>query len=92
MISELVGWVPAGAPRYSYWYQDGANALGAGTTITRFNGSSVATTPCNVTVAPASEGLAVAAAPSGLTAGAATWPVTTGSSMTSGTCRIRTAT
>ena len=70
MISELVGWVPAGAPRYSYWYQDGANALGAGTTITRFNGSSVATTPCNVTVAPASGGLAVAAAPSGFTAGA----------------------
>lgn len=69
-VTQLVGWVPAGAPRYSYWYQDGANALGVGTTITRFNGSSLATSPCDVTVAPASGGFAVAAAPNGFTAAA----------------------
>jgi type IV pilus assembly protein PilA len=69
-VSQLVGWVPAGATRYSFWYQDGVNALGVGTTVTSFNGSSVATTPCDVTTAPTSGGFAVAATPTGFTAGA----------------------
>lgn len=68
-ISQI-GWQPSGTPRYSFWYQDGANALGVGTTVTQFNGSSAATTPCDVTVAPASGGFAVLAAPTGFTAGA----------------------
>lgn len=68
--NQLVGWVPAEASRYSYWYQDGANALGVRTTITQFNGSSLATIPCDVTVAPVSGGFAVAATPNGFTASA----------------------
>jgi type IV pilus assembly protein PilA len=69
-ISQI-GWMPSGASRYSFWYQDGVNvATGVGTTITRFNGTSTATSPCNVTVAPASAGFTVAASTSGFTAGA----------------------
>ena len=67
-----IGWQPSGRPRYSFWYQDGAAAggNGNGTTITPFGGSSTATTPCNVTVAPASAGWTVAATASGFSAGA----------------------
>jgi type IV pilus assembly protein PilA len=69
-LSEI-GWLPSGVSRYSFWYQDGVNvATGAGTTINRFSGTSAATLPCNVTVAPASGGLTVAASSSGFTAGA----------------------
>jgi len=69
-LSQLVGWVPAGAARYSFWYQDGVNALGVGTTVTRFDGSSLATSPCDVTLPPASGGFQVLATPAGFTAGA----------------------
>jgi type IV pilus assembly protein PilA len=65
-----IGWMPSGASRYSFWYQDGADATGTGTTISRFNGGSVATTPCNVTVPPVSGGYTVGASSSGFTAGA----------------------
>jgi type IV pilus assembly protein PilA len=66
-----IGWLPAGVSRYSFWYQDGVNmATGAGTTINRFSGTSAATTPCDVTVVPASGGFTVAASSSGFTAGA----------------------
>ena len=69
-ISQI-GWQPSGTPRYSFWYQDGVNpATGAGTSVTRFNGSSAATTPCNVTTAPASAGFQVLASSAGFTAGA----------------------
>lgn len=69
-ISQI-GWQPSGSPRYSFWYQDGVNlANGDGTTVTRFNGSSVATTPCNVTAAPTSGGFQVLASSTGFTAGA----------------------
>jgi type IV pilus assembly protein PilA len=69
-LSEI-GWLPSGLPRYSFWYQDGVNvATGSGTTISQFSGTSAATFPCNVTVAPASGGLTVAATSSGFTAGA----------------------
>jgi type IV pilus assembly protein PilA len=69
-LSEI-GWLPSGVTRYSFWYQDGVNvATGAGTTISRFSGTSAATLPCNVTVAPAGGGLTVAASSSGFTAGA----------------------
>jgi type IV pilus assembly protein PilA len=69
-LSEI-GWLPSGVTRYSFWYQDGVNvATGAGTTISQFSGTSAATLPCNVTVAPASGGLTVAASSSGFTAGA----------------------
>ena len=69
-ISQI-GWQPSGTPRYSFWYQDGVNATGNGSTVTRFNGSSTAATPCNVsTVAPTSGGFTVAATSSGFTAGA----------------------
>src|SRR6478752_3866921 len=69
-VISNIGWQPSGSPRYSFWYQDGVNAVGNGTTVQRFNGSSTATTPCNVTVAPTSAGWQVAATPSGFTAGA----------------------
>ena len=71
-LSQLVGWVPAGAPRYSFWYQDGAVAGGTGNgiTVSRFNGSSLATTPCDVTQPPASGGFQVLATSTGFTAGA----------------------
>ncbi|MBS0156931.1 MAG: prepilin-type N-terminal cleavage/methylation domain-containing protein [Nitrospira sp.] len=66
-----IGWQPSGTPRYSYWYQDGVNTgNGNGTTVTRFPGSSSATTPCNVTTAPSSGGFNVLATPTGFTAGA----------------------
>jgi type IV pilus assembly protein PilA len=69
-ISQI-GWQPSGTPRYSFWYMDGVNTTtGAGTQITRFNGSSQATSPCNVTTAPASGGFTVGATSSGFTAGA----------------------
>ncbi|HKY72576.1 MAG TPA: prepilin-type N-terminal cleavage/methylation domain-containing protein [Nitrospira sp.] len=69
-ISQI-GWLPSGASRYSFWYQDGVNvATGVGTTITRFNGTSTATSPCNVSVAPSSGGYTVGATSSGFTAGA----------------------
>jgi type IV pilus assembly protein PilA len=69
-ISQI-GWQPSGSPRYSFWYQDGVNlANGNGTTVTRFNGSSVATSPCNVTAAPTSGGFQVLASSQGFTAGA----------------------
>jgi len=61
-LNQLVGWVPAGAARYSFWYQDGVNALGVGTTVT--------TSPCDVTLPPASGGFQVLATPAGFTAGA----------------------
>jgi type IV pilus assembly protein PilA len=71
VVLSQMGWQPSGPSRYSFWYQDGVNVgSGAGTTITRFSGTSVATTPCNVTVAPASGGYTVAANSSGFTAGA----------------------
>jgi len=66
-----IGWLPAGASRYSFWYQDGVDlTTGAGTTISRFTGTSTATTPCNVTVTPATGGYTVGATSSGFTAGA----------------------
>lgn len=66
-----IGWVPSGASRYSFWYQDGVNVTtGVGTSISRFNGTSTATTPCNVTVAPASGGYTIGATSAGFTAGA----------------------
>src|SRR5690242_15615702 len=68
-ISQI-GWQPSGSPRYSFWYQDGVNAAGNGTTTTRFNGSSSAATPCNVTVAPTSAGFSVRSSSAGFTAGA----------------------
>ena len=69
-INQL-GWQLSGSPRYAFWYQDGVNtATGAGTTVTRFNGSSSATAPCDVTTAPASGGFQVLASSSGFTAGA----------------------
>ena len=68
-ISQI-GWQPSGTPRYSFWYQDGVNGTGTGTTVTRFNGSSNAATPCNVTVAPTSGGFTVQASSTGFTAGA----------------------
>ena len=68
-ISQL-GWSPSGSPRYSFWYQDGVNAAGTGTTVARFNGTSAAATPCNVTVAPTSAGFQVLASSQGFTAGA----------------------
>ena len=70
-ISQI-GWQPSGTPRYSFWYMDGAVAggNGNGTTVSQFNGSSTSTTPCNVTVAPASGGFTVASSSSGFTAGA----------------------
>jgi type IV pilus assembly protein PilA len=68
-ISQI-GWAPSGTPRYRFFYQDGANALGAGTTVTFFPGTSAATTPCNVTTVPTSGGFVVAAGVSGFTAGA----------------------
>ena len=70
MISQI-GWLPAGPSRYSFWYQDGVDmTTGAGITITRFSGTSTATTPCNVTVAPATGGYSVGATSLGFTAGA----------------------
>ena len=70
-VISQIGWQPSGTPRYSFWYMDGVNvATGAGTTISRFNGSSTATAPCNVTTAPASGGFTVGATSSGFTAGA----------------------
>ena len=70
-VISQIGWMPSGTPRYSFWYMDGVNvATGAGTTITRFTGSSNATSPCNVTTAPASGGFTVGATSQGLTAGA----------------------
>ena len=71
-ISQI-GWMPSGAPRYSFWYQDGAvlGGSGNGTVISKFVGSSSATTPCNVnSVPPASGGYTVGATSSGFTAGA----------------------
>ncbi len=70
VVITQIGWQPSGSPRYSFWYQDGVNAAGAGTTVKAFQGSSVATTPCNVTTAPASGGWTVAATSSGFSAGA----------------------
>jgi type IV pilus assembly protein PilA len=72
VVLSQIGWSPAGAPRYSFWYQDGAavGGTGVGTTISQFNGTATATTPCNVTVAPASGGFTVAASSVGFTAGA----------------------
>ncbi|HKT35416.1 MAG TPA: prepilin-type N-terminal cleavage/methylation domain-containing protein [Nitrospira sp.] len=71
-VISQIGWQPSGTPRYSFWYMDGAVAggNGNGTTISKFNGSSTATTPCNVQVAPASGGFTVGATSSGFTAGA----------------------
>jgi type IV pilus assembly protein PilA len=70
-VISNIGWQPSGTPRYSYWYQDGVTVgTGAGTTVTRFPGSSNAATPCNVTVAPASGGFNVLATSTGFTAGA----------------------
>jgi type IV pilus assembly protein PilA len=70
-VISQIGWMPSGTPRYSFWYMDGVNlATGAGTTITRFTGSSVATSPCNVTTAPASGAFTVGATSQGFTAGA----------------------
>ena len=60
-----VGWMPSGTPRYSFWFAVGTSA-GPGTP-TAFAGSSVATSPCNVTTAP-NIGNTVAASPSGFTA------------------------
>ena len=69
-ISQI-GWQPSGSPRYSFWYQDGAvPGTGAGTTVTRFNGSSAVVTPCNVSVAPTSGGMSVLATVTGFTTGA----------------------
>ena len=69
-ISQI-GWLPRGTSRYSFWYQDGVDmTTGAGTTINRFNGTSTATMPCNVTVAPATGGYSVGATSLGFTAGA----------------------
>src|SRR6476646_9132401 len=68
-ISQI-GWQPSGTPRYSFWYSDTVNATGVGTNTTRFPGSSLAPTPCNVTVAPTSGGFVVGATTSGFTAGA----------------------
>jgi type IV pilus assembly protein PilA len=73
IVITQIGWQPSGTPRYSFWYMDGAVAggTGAGATITKFNGSSSATTPCNVsTVPPASGGFTVGATSAGFTAGA----------------------
>jgi type IV pilus assembly protein PilA len=67
-----IGWQPSGTPRYSFWYGDGALAGGNGISaaVVAFNGSSTATIPCNVSVAPSSGGFTVSAAPTGFTAGA----------------------
>ena len=65
-----IGWLPAGSPRYSFWYGAGVNVTGDSTTVDQFFGSSTATTPCNATIAPASGGFTVAATSSGFTAGA----------------------
>jgi type IV pilus assembly protein PilA len=72
VVISQIGWQPSGTPRYSFWYMDGAavGGNGNGTTVSQFNGSSTATTPCNVTTAPASGGFAVASASTGFTAGA----------------------
>ncbi len=64
-----IGWMPSGAPRYSFWFAVGAGGLGPGTPTT-FPLSSVAPAPCNVTVAPTSGGFTVAASVGGFTAGA----------------------
>ena len=69
-VISQIGWQPSGTPRYSFWFQDGADPAGTGTTVTRFNGSSSATTPCDVTAAPTSGGFAVLASATGFTAGA----------------------
>jgi|RhiMetdeSRZDD1v2_1073273.scaffolds.fasta_scaffold485632_2 type IV pilus assembly protein PilA len=68
-VTQL-GWRVSGSPRYSFWYQDGADAAGSGTVPSTFTGSSIATTPCNVTTAPTSGGFQVLATSSGFTAGA----------------------
>jgi type IV pilus assembly protein PilA len=68
-ISQI-GWLATGSPRYSFWYGAGVNVTGDSTTVVPFPGSSMATTPCNVTIAPASGGLTVAATTTGFTAGA----------------------
>jgi type IV pilus assembly protein PilA len=69
-VITQIGWQPSGTPRYSFWYGAGVNGTGTSTTIVAFPGSSAATTPCNVTSAPASGGFTVAASSSGFTAGA----------------------
>ncbi len=65
-----IGWLPAGSPRYSFWYGAGVNVTGDSTMVDQFFGGSTSTTPCNVTIAPTSGGFTVAAASSGFTAGA----------------------
>jgi type IV pilus assembly protein PilA len=69
MLSQI-GWSAAGSPRYSFWFGAGVNAAGDSTTVGQFFGTSVATTPCNVTTAPASGGFTVSARSTGFTAGA----------------------
>jgi len=69
-LITAIGWQPSGSPRYSFWYGTGVNAAGASTATATFQGSSTATTPCNVTVVPASGGFTVAATAAGFTAGA----------------------
>ena len=69
-ISQI-GWQPSGTPRYRFFYADGVNTTtGVGTNVNFFTGSSSATNPCNVTVAPTSGGFQVAASSAGFTAGA----------------------
>jgi type IV pilus assembly protein PilA len=41
-VTQL-GWRVSGSPRYSFWYQDGADAAGSGTVPSTFTGSSIAT-------------------------------------------------
>jgi len=65
-----VRWLPVGGTRYSFWYAAGVDAIGNSSTVAPFTGSSTATAPCNVTVAPTASGFAVAATSTGFTAGA----------------------
>ncbi len=66
-----IGWQPSGTPRYRFFYADTVNpATGVSGAINFFNGSSSATTPCNVTTTPTSGGFTVAASSTGFTAGA----------------------
>jgi hypothetical protein len=68
-INEI-RWLPVGGTRYSFWYAAGVNAIGNSTTVAPFTGSSTATAPCNVSVAPNSGGFVVAATSTSFTAGA----------------------
>ena len=67
----LIGYVPSGTPRYSFWYAVDAAVGGPGPgTPTAFPGGAIGTVAgCNVSTAPAT-GATVAASQTGFTAGA----------------------